>query len=572
MSRIHRLDPVVRDQIAAGEVVERPASVVKELIENALDADSCRIHIRLIEGGHSSIEVTDDGSGIEPSDLPLAMARHATSKISELSDLDSSPWLGFRGEALAAIAAVSRVRLMSRTTSEPVGHELSVEGGVAGTPKMVAMAPGTTVRVTSLFYNTPARHKSQKSAGAEAGWIQHLTEHLAISRYDVGFLVEQGDKVLLKTTSQTTPIQTLHQLYGREVADSLLPVEHTGITGIRIRGWIAPAHIHRGTRHTQSLYVNQRWVTNWVLRQAIEEAFKPHVPDRRFPLFWLWLDLQPSGVDPNVHPTKAEVRIDRERQVAALLYRAVQDTLTNKSQSSSLSIALNHAHDELTEYAQSELRLETFPLGDKRASSDTQILHKEFLELTPLAQWQAKYIISQGPLGLYLIDQHAAHERLYYERFKREKGASMIAQPLLVPHIITLNTTEWQAFIQHRQLFQDAGFEITESGGSTIMVHAVPQGFKDLPSDPEMVRTVLESIIQGHAQYGHPVTWVEEPLFAMAACKAAIKAYRPMSHVEMRGLLQDMALLTDPRGCPHGRPTLIRLSLEEVDRRFGRKG
>ncbi len=572
MSRIHRLDSIVRDQIAAGEVVERPASVVKELVENSLDAGAHRIHIRLIEGGHSLIEVSDDGSGIDPDDLPLAMARHATSKISELSDLDSSPWLGFRGEALAAIAAVSQVRLSSRTALDTVGHELNVEGGVSGTTKLVAMAPGTTVRVTNLFYNTPARLKSQKSPGAETGWIQHLTEHLAVSRFDVGFLVEQMDKVLLKTAAQSDPLHTLYQLYGREVADSLLPVDQTGITGIRISGWIAPAHLHRGTRHAQSLYVNHRWVTNWVLRQAVEEAFRPQVPDRRFPLFWLWLDLPPVSVDPNVHPTKAEVRIDRERQVAALLYRAVQDVLTTKSPASGLSIEPDRARDETAAYSQANWSLEPRTQGTNSADSDSRILHQEFLDLTPLAQWQSKYIIAQGPFGLYLIDQHAAHERLYYERFKREKGSTTIAQPLLVPHVMALNTTEWQTFVQYRHVFQEAGFDVTDAGGATIMVHAVPQGFKDLPNDPEMVRTVLESIIQGHAQYGHPVTWIEEPLFAMAACKAAIKAYRPMSHLEMRTLLQDMASLDDPRGCPHGRPTLIRLSLEEVDRRFGRKG
>lgn len=572
MSRIRRLDPIVRDQIAAGEVVERPASVVKELVENALDAGARRIHIRLIDGGHSSIEVSDDGTGIESDDLPLALARHATSKISALADLDSSPWLGFRGEALAAIAAVSQVSLASRTAEEPVGHELTVEGGVSGTSQMVAMAPGTTVRVRNLFYNTPARLKSQKSPGAEAGWIQHLTEHLAVSRYDVGFLVEQMDKVLVRTIGQKDPIQTLYQLYGRDVAESLLPVDHTGITGIRIHGWVAPAHVHRGTRHAQSLYVNQRWVTNWVLRQAVEEAYRPQVPDRRFPLFWLWLDLPPNSVDPNVHPTKAEVRVDRERQVAALLYRAVQDVLTTQSGASSLAVEPHMARDEGATYSQTEWSLENPLPGDSHKDSNTRILHQEFLDLTPLAQWQSKYIISQGPLGLYLIDQHAAHERLYYERFKREKGTTSIAQPLLVPHVLALNATEWQTFIQHRHIFEDTGFEVTEAGGSSIMVHAVPQGFKDLPNDPEMVRTVLESIIQGHAQYGHPVTWVEEPLFAMAACKAAIKAYRPMSHLEMRTLLRDMALLEDPRGCPHGRPTLIRLSLEEVDRRFGRKG
>lgn len=572
MSRIHRLDPIVRDQIAAGEVVERPASVVKELVENSLDAGSSRIQIRLVDGGHGSIEVIDDGSGIDPRDLPLAFARHATSKITTLTDLESSSSLGFRGEAMAAISAVSQVRLMSRPATEPAGHQLSVEGGVAGTLKMVAMPPGTIVRVTNLFYNTPARLKSQKSPGAEAGWIQHLTEHLAVSRYDVGFLVEHADKVLLKTLAQPDPMQTLYQLYGRDVVENLLPVDHTGITGIRIKGWVAPAHIHKGTRHAQNLYVNQRWVTNWVLRQAVEEAFRPEVPDRRFPLFWLWLDLPPTSVDPNIHPTKAEVRIDRERQVAALLYRAVEDALATKSRASGLSVESGQAHDARAPYTQETWSLETPAALDRISQTDTGILHQEFLDLTPLAQWEAKYIISQGPLGLYLIDQHAAHERLYYERFKRDRGFSTMTQPLLVPHAITLNAAEWDTYQQYRQVFQDAGFDLTAAGGSTLMVHAVPQGFKDLPNDPEMVRTVLESIIRGHAQYGHPVTWTEEPLFAMAACKAAIKAYRPMSHLEMRALLQDMALLEDPRGCPHGRPTLIRLSLEEVDRRFGRKG
>ncbi len=569
MSRIRRLDAVVANQIAAGEVVERPASVVKELVENSLDAGATQIQIRIEQGGQSLIEVRDNGQGIEPEDLALALERHATSKLSVLADLDESPWLGFRGEALAAIAAVSRLTLSSRPRQQSVGQLVPAQGGIVGEQDVVAMAPGTVVRIQELFFNTPARLKSLKSPGAETGHIQHLVEHLAISRPDVGFRLVTEDRTLVKTPGQATAYETIHLLYGREVGETLIPVDYTGMTGIHITGWIGPAHVHRASRQSQGLYVNGRWVTNWVLRQAVEEAFKPQVPDRRFPLFWIWMELPKPSVDPNAHPTKAEVRIDHERQVAALLFRAVHDALVAKSSAPLLPMAGESARETGSAYDQEEWPL--LPSTESR-TEDGGVLHQEFLELSPLAQWQAKYIIAQGPLGLYLIDQHAAHERRYFEEFNRQKSKILVSQPLLVPYTLTLNAAQWDVFQRFPNIFESVGFEIGQAGGSTVIVRAVPQGLRDMPSDPAMFRMILDSLIQGQAHPGHPITWIEEPLCAMAACKAAIKAYRPMSQHEMVTLLHEMAYLEDPRGCPHGRPTLIRLSLEEVDRRFGRKG
>lgn len=568
MSRIHRLDRIVADQIAAGEVVQRPASVVKELIENSLDAKARQISVHLLRGGQSLIEIQDDGQGIEPDDMALALERHATSKITVLSDLDHSPWLGFRGEALAAISAVSRLTLKSRLPTEPVGRLIRADGGHIRDQDLVAMAPGTVIAVSDLFYNTPARLKSQRSPAAEAGWIQHLVEHLAVGRPDVAFRVDSEERTLLKTPGRGDSHEALYQIYGRELGEALLPVDYTGMTGISIRGWIAPAHLHRGSRHAQSLYVNGRWVVNWILRQAVEEAYRPQVPDRRFPSYWLWIDIPGDAVDPNAHPTKDEVRIDKERQVAALLFRAVHDSLVQKSTAPELALDANIAHESSGEYDQAQWSL----VPAESSPADGGILHQEFLELVPLAQWQAKYIIAQGPLGLYLIDQHAAHERLYFEELQRGKGQALVMQPLLVPYALTLTPLEWQALERYRPTFEDAGFEITGSGGTTVMVRSVPQGLRDLPDDPAVFRVILESLLSGTVQHDHPITWIEEPLFAMAACKAAIKAYRPMSHPEMVALIRNMARLVDPRGCPHGRPTLIRLSIEEVDRRFGRKG
>ncbi len=574
MSRIHILDPLVADQIAAGEVVERSASVVKELVENSLDAGAKRISVTIDDGGRRLIAVQDDGHGMDGDDLVLSVRRHATSKIHVLDDLSRTLTLGFRGEALAAISAVSRTRLWSRPQGEPYGFQLVVEGGRVGELTPAPMAEGTTIRVEDLFFNVPARLKTLRSTSAELGAVQQLLHHYAIGYADVALSLKDQNKVLWATSGNGKIEDAIVLLYGQDIGNSLLSV-HAEYEDLSITGYICPPVKNRGTRQGQSLFVNHRWVSNWVLRNAVEESFKPHLPERRYPYFWLFVTVKPFEVDPNAHPTKQEVRLDRERYIAGKLFRAVEKVLTQQSPSEPLSVPSSsgeaefHAREPESAFKVSQI---TWP-GDITPKEGRVVLHDEYTSLTPLAQWQAKYIIAQGPLGLYLIDQHAAHERVYYEQFRRMGQDILAAQPLLIPFSYTCLPDEWAKWREYRDMFGEMGFDIAEVGGTTLMVRAVPQGIVNSGRDTGgIVHTVLESLSDGAHSHGHPIFWTQEAKYALAACKAAIKAYRVMTMAEMQALVDMMASVEDPRGCPHGRPTMLHLTLEEVDRRFGRKG
>lgn len=570
MMRVHRLDPTVANQIAAGEVVERPASVVKELVENSLDAHADSIVVRLQDGGLSQIHVRDDGQGLHPEDLSLAIERHTTSKLVRIEDLEATPTLGFRGEALAAISSVCRLRLASRPLASPLGYCLEVQFGRKLLPEPLAMAPGTRVDVSDIFGELPARQKALKSANSELGTIQQVVQQLAICRSDVRFSLVNNDRVLFETAGQSARDRAILAIYGREVAQSLMVVNYIGERGLRISGFTAPAHINRANRLGQGLYMNGRWITNWGLRAVIEEAFRPQLPERRHPYFWLWIDVPLNEVDPNAHPTKAEVRITHENHMRAILYRVLRDALVAASPSPGWGET--PLPDAPSAAGQSMIEWPNEP--QERAGSKGTLLHREFTELVPLAQWHAKYILARGPDGLYLIDQHAAHERIYFERFQRQGEAIRFSQPLLVSTTETLSATEWAAYEQHQDLLRKMGFDVESLGGTTVVIRAVPTAFHDLESHQGLFRTIVESLSGGDdpATALHPVSWAEESHYAMAACKAAIKANRPMSFSEMETLIREMGQTADPRGCPHGRPTMIHLTLEEVDRRFGRRG
>lgn len=573
MPHIHRLNAVVANQIAAGEVVERPASAVKELVENSLDAEASRIAVQ-VDGESGSLSVTDDGVGIAGDELGLAVDRHTTSKIYRIEDLESQTSLGFRGEALAAIASVSRFTIRSRPRGTPAGTELVVDYGRVGSLRSVAMPEGTRVAVDDLFHRHPARLKGLKTPAAEFGAIQHTVQQLAVARPDVRVTLIRDDRRVLETPGQGDAAETLLAIFGRELAANLIGLDYESESGLRIHGYVAPAHVHRANRFGEGLFVNGRWITNWGLRAAIEEAFRPNLPDRRFPYFWLWLEMPPAEYDPNAHPTKAEVRLYQENRIKALLFRQVQEALARHS--TPVSWSGEGLAPDIPRAAEGslELRWDRQDGVGTAADGGARVLHRQFQELTPLGQWRAKYILAQGVDGLYLIDQHAAHERVYFERFRRQGAQVTLSQPLLVPVSESLTSDEWAVWQRHQRDLARMGFEVEELGGSTVAVRAVPTAFHDLETHQGLFRVVLEMLSGGDSAEGrlHPVSWAEEGAYAMAACKAAIKANRPMSHDEMRWLLAQMSQVEDPRGCPHGRPTLIVLSLEEVDRRFGRRG
>lgn len=578
-ARIRRLPPEVRDQIAAGEIVERPASVVKELVENSLDAGARRIEVEVWNGGREQIRVRDNGSGIAAEDLPLAVERHATSKLHSVEELANIQWLGFRGEALAAIAAVSRLTLASRPPEAAFGMRLRVDHGRAGAAEPCAMGMGTLVEVEGLFSDIPARRKALAGAGTEFQRIHRVVAAMAIGYPEVAWHLSHDGRAALTTTGQGDGRDALDQVLGASVAEAAVGIEwEDEALGWKVRGYLLPPPHGRSNRQSQVLFLNRRWVHNWVLRQAIEEAFRPQLPEGRYAAFWLAIELPRTEVDPNAHPAKLEVRIARERLLGARLYEVVRDSLRRSGQAVSLSPPTSIGPVEARQGAwqwTGQLAREVAPTEESSPlgpEAPTTALGQELLELAPLGQWANKYIVAQGPRGLYLVDQHAAHERVYYERFLRQREFGQRRQPLLIPLAIDLPPELFTAWQRHRRILEDQGFECEELGGTTLMVRALPAALAEETVRADLVYRVIEGLDpEGGFGHEHPTSWAEGGAVALAACKAAIKAYRPLAGVEMEALLRQLAGCQDPRSCPHGRPTVLRLGLEEVDRRFGRR-
>jgi DNA mismatch repair protein MutL len=567
MSRVHILDPVVADRIAAGEVVERPASVVKELVENALDAEARHVTVAVDGGGIDRIVVDDDGVGMDADDLALAVKRHATSKLVRFEDLDALYTLGFRGEALAAIGAVSQLVLETRPRDARHGWRLVVAHGQEGAVVPIARTPGTRATVTDLFLTVPARQKALQSAASEQAHVHQVVARLAVARPEVGFRLIADGTVMWETPGDGDPRTAIAAVYGAGLADLLIPVQAGALADtVRVSGFILPPDRARANRHGQVLAVNGRVVRNPALRAAAESAYGSAVDVRRHPQFWLRVTLPPDQVDPNAHPAKAEVRLNRERLVAGLIYTAVAEALRTAP-----AFALPRDTVEEAREA-SGLTQSTWGLADLppvHADASPAVLHREIAELVPLAQWAGRYLLAQGPEGLYLIDQHAAHERVYYDRFRARAHEPWPSQPLLWPLSLTLTRQEWEHWQEHRTTLSAAGFEMAELGGTTVAVRAVPAPLAD-EAGLELVHWVLESLAEDAPAKEHPVAWAKDPWLATAACKAAVKAHRGMARAEMEALLTAMAQSEAPRSCPHGRPTLLVLSLAEVDRRFGR--
>ncbi len=575
MSRIRRLDPAVADQIAAGEVVERPASVVKELTDNAIDAGARTVRVLVPDADRRHLIVEDDGGGMEADDVRLAVERHATSKLTRLSDLDHLDTLGFRGEALAAIGAVSRLTLASRPREgADTGYQVVVDHGRRVAAGPVARRPGTRVECRDLFRDVPARLKALPAPAAEWAAIWQVVAAQAVAHPRVGWTLAEhaGDEPAFTTPVDGALDQVLLAWLGPDVAAQLIAVDRQALGGdVSVRGFILPPTLARGNRRQQVLVVNGRVVRNFSLRAAVEHGYGSLLPDRRYPGCWLHIVLPGPEVDPNAHPAKAEVRLERDRAVAGVVHQAVQDALrrervfpldSGRAEGPDVSDPLaagGRATDQTS-----------FSWPTPAAADGRPLLHREIAELTPLAQWQARYLLCQGAAGLYLIDQHAAHERVYYDRLKASAGQPVSIQPLLMPLMLNLSRAEAALLETHGPAIAGAGFDVEPLGGSSAALRAVPAALAEV-ADLKLVAALFDSLLAGGAYGEHPVSWALDHQLATAACKAAVKANRSLSRGEMEALVAEMAASPSPRSCPHGRPTLLVLSLEEVDRRFGRR-
>ncbi|MCL8208066.1 MAG: DNA mismatch repair endonuclease MutL [Actinomycetia bacterium] len=565
MSRIVRLDPRVADQIAAGEVVERPASVAKELVENALDARARRIVVQVDGGGLDQIVVEDDGEGMDAEDVRLSVERHATSKLRTVADLTRLETLGFRGEALAAIGAVGRLVVDSRPADAAIGYGVSVAGGRVTEAGPVARPPGTRVAVRDLFFTVPARLKQMKSPAAELAHVEQVVAAEALLHPGVAVELWADGARRWATPGNGELADAVAAVVGAEAAARSLPVEASILGGrVTVTGRILPPDGARGNRHGQVLGINGRPVRHAALRAAVEQAYGPALGPRRYPVFWLAVACPPEDVDPNVHPGKWEVRLDRERALAGALYGAVREVLAGGPPAPVLD-PVPAAPGPL----RAAERQATWVFGPASTDASPAVRHPDLAGLVPLGQWAARYVLAQGPRGLYVIDQHAAHERLYYDQLRAEAATVRYSQPLLTPLVVDLTPAEWAGFEAARSELEAAGF-VFEPAGRTLRISAVPLLVADVAAGG-LVGVLIQTWSGSWSEPAHPVSWIADHALATAACKAAVKASRGLAREEMAALLRDLAATDNPRACPHGRPTMLQLDLEEVDRRFGRR-
>jgi len=562
---IRVLSPEVAAKIAAGEVVERPASVVKELVENALDARAHSIHIEAAEGGRRLIRVLDDGCGIPAAEVQLAFARYSTSKLARAGDLECIRTLGFRGEALASIAAVSQVTLISRTLDEELGGLIRLEGGAVVHREGRGHPQGTAVTVENLFYNTPARRKFLRTASTERRHITALVARYAMAYPEVRFTLIHDGRLTFQTTGRGDLREVCIQAYGLEVARQLLPLKD-GEGPIMVSGLISPPTIHRANRNQLTLFVNRRWVQDRMLAFAVEEAYHTLLPSGRHPIAVIGVILDPAQVDVNVHPAKSEVRFRDSSAVFRAVQRQVRSTLVGAAPIPTMRLTPQlepHRWEAIRGVELASAR--QLPLAAERSEGVTE--RRGLPPLRVIGQVSQAYIIAEGPGGMYLIDQHAAHERVLYEQLRAQRrGSGVVAQGLLSPQAVEL-TAEQKATLEeyHNQLGK-LGFELEPFGGQTVLIRALPALLRK--SDPSHL---LAGVLDDLAAQAEPLAGDLEARLRATVCKqAAIKAGQTLSLEEMRELIRQLEQAEMPRTCPHGRPTMIHLSQAQLEREFGR--
>jgi DNA mismatch repair protein MutL len=630
---IQKLDQQLSNQIAAGEVVERPASVVKELIENSLDAGGNQIQVELSKGGIELIRIRDNGSGIHPDDLSLALERHATSKIQNFEDLEHVASLGFRGEALASIAAISRLKIATAVEDAESGFAVSAEGGYIKEDNIPTSHPqGTTIDIKDLFYNTPARRKFLRSERTEFQHVEKIIQRLALSRFNVGFTLKHNDKTVLHAPIADTinaKEKRLRDILGKAFMEEAIAIEFES-AGMRLWGWIALPKFTRSQADMQYFYVNGRFIRDKLLMHAARQAYHDVLFHGRHPAYVLNLECSPAIVDVNVHPTKHEVRFRDSRTIHDFVFRAVHNALeqvrpgvepsfdeepveptTESLESARKTGGSNNASEPLssTMTTSSESKPYYKPVSSDEkpmtyrkplvfeprhqdkfgfVAREQMRVYKELNDAavetvnaaetavegnpkshilgTPIAQLHDIYILSQTEEGLVIVDMHAAHERILYERLKKQLGESnLICDQLLVPLSITLNKEEMQCWQDNSEVFLTAGLTIEQMGETDIVVREVPIILKNKDIE-QLIRDVLTDLL-----VGHPSRRLQETVNAILgtiACHAAVRAHHKLTIPEMEALLRDMETTENSGCCNHGRPTWTKMSLQELDKLF----
>lgn len=652
MKRINLLDENTSNKIAAGEVVERPSSVVKELIENSIDANARNITIEIEEGGEKLIKIIDDGDGIHPEDIKKAFLPHATSKIKNSSDIFSINTLGFRGEALPSISAVSKVSLKSKIQEEDFGREIIIEGGEILSFNECGINKGTSIEVKDLFFNVPARKKFLKTSSREASLISDIVSRIALANPSISFKLFNNGKKVLNTYGNSNLLDVTRTIYGKNIGENIIYFEHSEDT-LTLYGYIGKEVIARGSRNNQSIFVNGRYIKNRTLVVAVENAFKSFSTVNKFPFFILFIEVYPENIDVNIHPSKAEIKFKDERLIFKKVFDTVHEALRNeifkefqvkKDENTSfkkdefkeisfdikddyekkertkvtLPVDLNYERTYSKDYEniyekeysnsssskyleetktnnnvnynnidskESNTLNENFTLRenfykDNVLDEKTSKIPKEYLSNTKdneripkfpplriIGQFNKTYILGEYDEVLYIIDQHAAHEKILFEKyFKSIEEGSIIIQPLLVPEIIDLTLDDFSYYEENKEIFKNAGFTLEEFGGNSLALKEVPYFLGKLDA-----KGLFLSILDNIKELGSGKTSeVKYNKIATMACKAAVKGHDLLSEQEMIKLVEDLRYINDPFHCPHGRPTIIKFTNYDLEKKFRR--
>lgn len=603
MGKIIQLDDLLSNKIAAGEVVERPASVVKELVENAIDANSTIIEIEIEEAGLARIRITDNGDGIEEADVLMAFRRHATSKIKDDKDLFRIRTLGFRGEALPSIASVARLEMKTSTGGE--GTRIVLEGGRVEVLEKASARKGSDILVTDLFFNTPARLKYMKTVHTELGNISDIVNRLALSHPEVSFRLIHNDRKLLHTNGNGDIRQVLAAIYGLSIVKKMIPIEASSLD-YKVSGWAALPEITRASRNYITTMVNGRFIKNYPLVKAIQEGYHTLLPIGRFPIVICNIEMDPMLVDVNVHPSKMEVRFSKEAELNQLVAQCLKEAFHNKEL---IPAGLQRPIKEVTKVEQPAFDLDHLPLAREEKAplifdlppeesfypskavekmeevltqvpnfvEKVEVLEEEEREvemvesrvppLYPIGQMHGTYILAQNEKGLYIIDQHAAQERIKYEYFREKVGqVASELQEMLVPLTFDYSTDESIKIMEHKDKLEEVGVFLEPFGMNSFIARSHPQWFPT-GMEKEIIEEMIEQLLTMRKV---DIKQLREEAAIMMSCKASIKANRYLQMNEVQALLDELRRSSDPFTCPHGRPIIIHYSTYEMEKMFKR--
>ncbi|MDD2630824.1 MAG: DNA mismatch repair endonuclease MutL [Limnochordia bacterium] len=580
--RIEQLSTDVSNKIAAGEVVERPASVVKELVENAIDAGAGRIEITCRQGGKELIQIKDDGHGIRSADAPLAWQRHATSKITGAEDLFCIKTLGFRGEALPSIAAVSDIQMLTRHVDEEIGTFLELKAGELTAHRDQAYPVGTTIMVNNLFYNTPARYKFLKTTATERRYIIDLVSNLALSNGEIAFKLVMDDEQVLLAQGTGKLEDAVLAVYGAEVAENMLSVEHS-LGPYRLTGLVGRPEIARGNRNYETVFVNHRWVKDRLILAAVEKAYREFLPTKRFPVVVLNLSVPADLVDVNVHPAKAEVRFKDESMIFRLVITALEGVFKRNQLIQPFEIERTPIYHQARPVQQTQAAMDYgtatryTPRQERMADTPSwegipRIQDESVVEdIHIIGQLWDTYILMADEESFWLIDQHAAAERINFDKLKTQWAASvdsgLARQALVVPIPLELPLAQGELINEHRGKLERLGFKVEPFGQSSFLLQEIPVALEMLRTSPGEIEATVEEILR---QIEEEDDWENQALSSIA-CKAAIKANHRLQPTEMQGLVQNFKKTANPYTCPHGRPAILELSRKEVEKSFARR-